>query len=72
MWINYWNFVQILCFPGEQLKHDKNFKGPLTKRSCTDVFCLLIFIAFLCGWGFIAHFGKYDILCTFLACIFQN
>ncbi|XP_055298672.1 choline transporter-like 2 isoform X2 [Sitodiplosis mosellana] len=42
---------------GETLKYDKNFKGPLSKRSCTDVCCLFIFIVFLCVWGFIAHFA---------------
>ncbi|XP_055298745.1 choline transporter-like 2 isoform X4 [Sitodiplosis mosellana] len=41
----------------ETLKYDKNFKGPLSKRSCTDVCCLFIFIVFLCVWGFIAHFA---------------
>ncbi|XP_055298799.1 choline transporter-like 2 isoform X6 [Sitodiplosis mosellana] len=43
--------------PRETLKYDKNFKGPLSKRSCTDVCCLFIFIVFLCVWGFIAHFA---------------
>lgn len=39
------------------MKYDKNFKGPLSKRSCTDVFCLIIFVAFLISWGFIGHYA---------------
>lgn len=39
------------------MKYDKNFKGPLSKRSCTDVFCLIIFVAFLVSWGFIGHYA---------------
>lgn len=35
---------------------------PPTKRSCTDVMCLLLFLAFLVGWGFIAYYGKKFIL----------
>lgn len=50
---------------GEALKYDKNFKGPLAKRSCTDVCCLLIFVVFLGCWGFIAHYGKWK-LCFFI------
>lgn len=42
---------------GECLKYDKNFKGPLSKRSCTDVFCLIIFVVFLVSWGFIGHYA---------------
>jgi len=28
------------------------------KRSCTDVICLLLFLVFLAGWGFIAFLGR--------------
>lgn len=54
-------FFLFLCMylVGEALKYDKNFKGPLQKRSCTDVCCLLIFLVFLGCWGFIAHYGKW-------------
>uniref|UniRef100_A0A336K006 CSON001358 protein n=1 Tax=Culicoides sonorensis TaxID=179676 RepID=A0A336K006_CULSO len=41
----------------EPLRYDPTFKGPLAKRSCTDVICLLIFLLFLCGWGFVAYFA---------------
>ncbi|XP_031621566.1 CTL-like protein 2 isoform X4 [Contarinia nasturtii] len=41
----------------ETIKYDQNFKGPLSKRSCTDVCCLFIFIVFLCCWGFVAQFA---------------
>jgi len=36
---------------GEPLKHDPAFKGPLQKRSCTDVICLLLFITFIVAWA---------------------
>jgi len=33
-------------------------KSPLVKkRSCTDCLCLLLFFAFLCGWGVVAFLG---------------
>lgn len=35
---------------GESLKYDPTFKGPLHKRSCTDVICLLLFICFIGAW----------------------
>ncbi|XP_058129739.1 choline transporter-like 2 isoform X2 [Anopheles ziemanni] len=41
----------------EPLKYDPNFRGPLSKRSCTDLPCLLLFIAFLGAWGFVAHYA---------------
>lgn len=43
---------------GEPLHYDKNFQGPRERnRSCTDVPCLLLFVLFLTGWGFIAHYA---------------
>lgn len=60
----------VCCSTGETLKHDINFKGPLSKRSCTDVLCLLIFIVFLGCWGFVAHYGKFFLL--FVLCIFHK
>lgn len=33
------------------------YRGPVKDRSCTDVFCLIIFIAFLVGWGIVGYFG---------------
>jgi len=32
-------------------------RGPVKNRSCTDVLCLLIFVAFLAGWGIVGYFG---------------
>ena len=32
-------------------------RGPVKDRSCTDVLCLLVFIAFLVGWGIVGYFG---------------
>uniref|UniRef100_A0A4Y0AQQ0 Choline transporter-like protein n=1 Tax=Anopheles funestus TaxID=62324 RepID=A0A4Y0AQQ0_ANOFN len=42
---------------GEPLKHDPDFKGPLSKRSCTDLPCLFLFVTFLCAWGYVAHYA---------------
>ncbi|XP_077986258.1 choline transporter-like protein 2 [Glandiceps talaboti] len=42
---------------GEPLKYDPSFKGPITNRSCTDVICCLIFVAFCLGLGFIAYYA---------------
>lgn len=36
---------------GESLKYDPTFKGPLQRRSCTDIICLLLFMAFLVAWA---------------------
>ena len=33
-------------------------RGPVKNRSCTDIFCLVIFIAFLVGWGIIGFYGN--------------
>lgn len=60
----------VCCSTGETLKHDINFKGPLSKRSCTDVLCLLIFIVFLGCWGFVAHYGKFFL--SFVLWIFHT
>lgn len=43
---------------GKQLLYERNFKAPLwRKRSCTDVPCLLLFLAFLGAWAFIAQYA---------------
>ena len=31
--------------------------NPMKKRSCTDVICLLLFVAFIAGWGGVAYVG---------------
>lgn len=35
---------------GEAKEYDPTFKGPLYKRSCTDILCLLLFLFFIGGW----------------------
>ncbi|PSN36839.1 hypothetical protein C0J52_14250 [Blattella germanica] len=40
----------LFSFSGDSLKYDPTFKGPLSKRSCTDVICFLLFFAFIGGW----------------------
>ena len=37
--------------------YDKNFKGPIQKRGCTDVICLLLLIAFMVGWALVGVFA---------------
>ena len=32
-----------------------DFRGPIDKRGCTDVLCLLLLLAFLGGWIFVAY-----------------
>ncbi|XP_033634206.1 choline transporter-like protein 4 [Asterias rubens] len=42
---------------GKPRRHDPTFKGPIHKRSCTDVICCVIFLAFLAGIGVVAYFA---------------
>lgn len=42
---------------GEKLNYDPEFRGPTKSRSCTDIICLFLFIAFLAGWGVVAFFA---------------
>lgn len=44
------------AFPG--MTYYKHFSEPLSKRSCTDVCCLFIFIGFLVGWALVGCYGK--------------
>ncbi|XP_005622113.1 choline transporter-like protein 5 isoform X1 [Canis lupus familiaris] len=37
----------LLCYPNA---YDPNFKGPVAKRSCTDVLCCIIFILFIIAY----------------------
>ncbi|GFU96700.1 choline transporter-like protein 4 [Trichonephila clavipes] len=42
---------------GEELTYDPEFRGPIKNRSCTDVICLFLFVAFLGGWCVVAFFA---------------
>ena len=43
---------------GKPYLHKTEGEGPLVKkRSCTDCVCLLAFVAFMGGWGFVAYLG---------------
>ena len=42
---------------GEKFHFDPDFQGPVRNRSCTDVICLVLFLVFLGGWGFVAFVG---------------
>lgn len=42
---------------GEKFKYDPKFRGPIRKRSCTDIICCVIFLVFIMGYivvGFLA------------------
>ncbi|XP_038045351.1 choline transporter-like protein 2 isoform X2 [Patiria miniata] len=45
---------------GTPKKYDPTFKGPIGNRSCTDVICCLLFIAFLVGMGVVGYFAYRD------------
>ena len=38
-------------------KHNLAKEGPIKNRGCTDILCLLLFIAFLVGWGVVGYYG---------------
>ncbi|XP_033114814.1 choline transporter-like protein 2 [Anneissia japonica] len=42
---------------GTPTKYDPNFKGPIQNRSCTDVICCIIFIAFIVGMFITGYIG---------------
>ncbi|XP_059489067.1 choline transporter-like 2 isoform X2 [Neocloeon triangulifer] len=42
---------------GSPLKHSPDFHGPLKRRSCTDILCLFLFLAFIGGWIFVATYA---------------
>lgn len=35
---------------GEPIKYDPEFHGPVKKRSCTDIICLVLFLTFILGY----------------------
>lgn len=47
-----------LLSTGEQFHHDPQFRGPLARRSCTDVICLMLFFVFLIAFGFAGYYGE--------------
>ena len=36
---------------------DVNWSGGIAKHGCTDIICLLLFIAFLVVWGFVGTYA---------------
>eukprot|EP00094_Tigriopus_californicus_P004803 TCALIF_04623-PA protein Name:"Similar to SLC44A5 Choline transporter-like protein 5 (Macaca fascicularis)" AED:0.13 eAED:0.13 QI:715/0.81/0.91/1/0.63/0.75/12/74/636 len=42
---------------GRKHEHDEDFHGPINKRSCTDVICLLLFLVFLGAWIAVAVYA---------------
>ncbi|XP_068238990.1 choline transporter-like protein 4 isoform X3 [Palaemon carinicauda] len=44
----------------EPVQYDPEFKGPIKNRSCTDILCFLLFVAFLAGWGVVAGFAAFN------------
>ncbi|XP_065083197.1 choline transporter-like 2 isoform X3 [Ochlerotatus camptorhynchus] len=54
--------VDDVLHPSESqpLRYDPEFQGPLSKRSCTDIPCLLLFAGFLAGWGAVAYYALHN------------
>jgi hypothetical protein len=76
MWIIFKNYTigsnnDFFFVSGEPLQHDPEFKGPLQKRSCTDIICLLLFIAFIVAWAAVGIYGKEQICCSVCQCVVQ-
>ncbi|XP_013780971.2 choline transporter-like protein 2 isoform X1 [Limulus polyphemus] len=44
-------------FHGEPFTYDPEFRGPIKNRSCTDILCLFLFLAFIAGWVVVAGFA---------------
>jgi len=40
---------------GKPYPYDPDWSGPVKKRSCTDIICLLLFLVALGAWGFVAY-----------------
>lgn len=58
------NFLLIWCcffFPisGEPILYDRKFKGPKSRRSCTDIAFLLFFLAAIGCWAYVGHYCGY-------------
>ena len=67
-------------YKGEPME-DKYHEGPEPNRSCTDLFCCILFIAFIGGMAVVAYFGlergdPYRLFCPFnsyaVQCGFKN
>jgi len=52
------NFSSFNLDSGHPREFDAKFHGPIEKRSCTDVICLLMLVAFIIGWCIVAVIGK--------------
>ncbi|BHF86048.1 hypothetical protein SprV_ctg2702922700 [Sparganum proliferum] len=39
---------------GGERAHDPDFRGPAASRSCTDVFCCIVFLVFIVGLAVVA------------------
>lgn len=52
------NNILFLSILGQPKEFDPKFNGPIERRSCTDVICLFMLVAFILGWCLIAVVGK--------------
>ena len=41
----------------ESKEHNPSHQGPIKNRGCTDIICLLLFLAFCVGWAVIGIYG---------------
>uniref|UniRef100_T1KMP8 Uncharacterized protein n=1 Tax=Tetranychus urticae TaxID=32264 RepID=T1KMP8_TETUR len=43
----------------EPFEYDPSFRGPVKSRSCTDLYCLYLFVIFVGAWIVLAGVGNY-------------
>lgn len=46
----------------EPFEYDPSFRGPVKSRSCTDLYCLYLFVIFVGAWIVLAGVGKLILL----------
>lgn len=61
MFLPRFSFLKTLHSSFLDVGSDMVHRGPVKNRSCTDIVCLIIFIAFLFGWGIIGFYGKHQL-----------
>lgn len=54
----YDTFLFTFFVPGDPIKYDPDFQGPIHNRSCTDILWLILFLLFLGVWGFVGYYSE--------------
>lgn len=55
---------QLMLVPGEPIRYEPDFSGPVRNRSCTDILWLIVFILFLGLWGYVGFYSKLILMYT--------